>query len=95
MVVQGYNNPPKSDRRFFVTQLDKLVAEGTIEVVELRIPRRASDPGSGDRWLKCIRLASKDGKLSTSTSEVGPSSHAVVPIAQDSHDERFLDILGA
>ncbi|KAG6333065.1 hypothetical protein ID866_6027 [Astraeus odoratus] len=57
LVAIGFNNPTKTDRRFFRTRLRELIQQGTIE--------RVSVPHStvGGRMVKCIRLVEPHSQL--------------------------------
>lgn len=61
LVAIGFNNPTKTDRRFFRTRLRELVQQGVIERV-LVPPRRSTG-----RVVKCIRLVEPDSKLPEGT----------------------------
>lgn len=57
LVAIGFNNPTKTDRRFFRTRLRELIQQGVIERV-LVPPRKPTG-----RMVKCIRLVQPDSKL--------------------------------
>lgn len=57
LVAIGFNNPTKTDRRFFRTRLRELIQQGVIE--RILVPPRKS----AGRMVKCIRLVQPDSKL--------------------------------
>ncbi|KAI6123877.1 hypothetical protein EDD16DRAFT_611973 [Pisolithus croceorrhizus] len=61
LVAIGFNNPTKTDRRFFRTRLRELIQQGVIERV-LVPPRKPTG-----RVVKCIRLVEPDSKLPEGT----------------------------
>ncbi|KAI6046107.1 hypothetical protein EDC04DRAFT_1872913 [Pisolithus marmoratus] len=61
LVAIGFNNPTKTDRRFFRTRLRELIQQGVIERVSVP-PRRPAG-----RMVKCIRLVEPDSKLPEGT----------------------------
>ena len=54
-VVQGYSNPPKTDRRFFQTQLNELVKQRVVEKVKVPVAHAKNK-------IVCIRLRSPDAE---------------------------------
>ncbi|KAI0095273.1 hypothetical protein BDY19DRAFT_917063 [Irpex rosettiformis] len=76
LVVIGFPNPVKSDRRFFQTRLRELVAQGFIERVQV--------PKHGGKLAACIRLVNPDEQAHTQAT---PS---VIEVVDDEEEQLSL-----
>lgn len=57
MILQGFVNPTKSDRRFFQARLRELIAQGVVERVLVTTSRQRNNKAS---HVKCLKLVSPD-----------------------------------
>lgn len=102
MESKGFENPTKTERRFFSTRLNELINLGVIEKVTL------TNSSTGKISTQCIRLVKTDtGEGADTEGEAVPAqagsskqpdetqgmqyeNHECLPVSNRQPDERFL-----
>jgi transcription factor C subunit 3 len=79
VLVQGFSNPNKTDRRFFQTRMRDLVSQGVIEKVVVRNQKRSGVATT----IKCYRLVAEDTPLGADSRD----SNIQATSFEDENDE--------